>query len=316
MSDVLREKRAKFADEHLPLDLSNKPRPSTSLTPIFSIKKIIIIDTKNIIKEKEKNNTVNTSIITVSNNFSDIPNNLLNIELNLSINLDKLNYNNPIDYIYCPIIYAKTVHFNYLNKYCRDKKNIMILGMNPGPWGMSQTGVPFGEINIVIDWLKINGHIDKPKRQHEQRQVDGFSCKRSEISGRKFWSLFKKLSNNPDTFFRHCFLRNFFKPTIIIIIIAGPEQKKLQEFCDQALIEVIKILDVKVIIGVGRFSEQRAKKVVKTAKLSTKVLWMIHPSPRATIGKNWQNLTLDFLKKENLIEYFIDDNSTTDFEVF
>jgi len=41
--------------------------------------------------------------------------------------------------------------------------------MNPGPWGMAQTGVPFGEINAVKDWLGINAEVDKPQKQHPKR---------------------------------------------------------------------------------------------------------------------------------------------------
>ena len=35
-------------------------------------------------------------------------------------------------------------------------KRVVFLGMNPGPFGMAQVGVPFGEVAAVRDWLRID----------------------------------------------------------------------------------------------------------------------------------------------------------------
>ena len=43
-----------------------------------------------------------------------------------------------------------------------------LLGMNPGPFGMAQTGVPFGEVAQVRDWLGIDG-AGRPSRRASTR---------------------------------------------------------------------------------------------------------------------------------------------------
>lgn len=135
---------------------------------------------------------------------------LLASECALSQKLRYINFNFPVEYVYNPIEYAFQVHAMYVTKYCRWTKKILFLGMNPGPWGMSQTGVPFGEVNIVRDWLKISGNIGKPIREQADRPITGFNCTRSEISGRRFWNLFRELCNeDPEKFFKHAYLHNY-----------------------------------------------------------------------------------------------------------
>ena len=53
-----------------------------------------------------------------------------------------------------------------------------------------QTGVPFGEVSFVRDWLEIRGEVGRPRKEHAKRPVDGFNCKRSEVGVRAvifFW---------------------------------------------------------------------------------------------------------------------------------
>uniref|UniRef100_A0A0C9RNR1 Smug1_2 protein n=1 Tax=Fopius arisanus TaxID=64838 RepID=A0A0C9RNR1_9HYME len=139
----------------------------------------------------------------------DVPLRLLSLEFSLTKTLQKILFPAPVEYLYSPIEYAFSVHSNYLQKFCKHEKKILFLGMNPGPWGMSQTGVPFGEVNTVVNWLGLSGHIDKPPREQPARRVTGLLCKRSEVSGRRFWELFKGLCCTPEIFFRHSFLRNY-----------------------------------------------------------------------------------------------------------
>ena len=54
--------------------------------------------------------------------------------------------------------------------------------MNPGPFGMVQTGVPFGEVAAVRNWLGIYAPIDQPVRQHPKRLVDGLRLSRGRRS--------------------------------------------------------------------------------------------------------------------------------------
>lgn len=134
---------------------------------------------------------------------------LLSIEKQLSTRVQSITFQSSVQYVYNPLEYAFDTHAMYVRKYCNGPKKILFLGMNPGPWGMSQTGVPFGEISMVRDWLKISGSIGVPSKEHPDRKVTGFECTRSEISGRRLWGLFKDLCDSPENFFRYAYMHNY-----------------------------------------------------------------------------------------------------------
>ena len=109
----------------------------------------------------------------------------------LAKDVDRLKFQPPVTNVYNPLDYAWNAHEIYLRKYGDSKKRVVFLGMNPGPFGMTQTGVPFGEIAAVRDWLKITAKIGKPAHENPKRPVEGFDCPRSEcVSGRRLWGLF------------------------------------------------------------------------------------------------------------------------------
>lgn len=154
----------------------------------------------------EKNGNAVEHISTISTSISD---KLLAIEQELCTKLQDVTFPSTIQYIYNPLEYAAETHAMYVRKYCTGMKKILFVGMNPGPWGMSQTGVPFGEINMVRDWLKITGPVGKPSNEHPDRKVTGFQCTRSEISGLRLWGLFRDLCESPDNFFRYAYMHNY-----------------------------------------------------------------------------------------------------------
>src|SRR6185436_3646636 len=99
----------------------------------------------------------------------------------LSAALKPLRFGEPVTHVYNPLEYARDAHLNYLERYANSPKEVVFLGMNPGPWGMAQTGVPFGEIDAVRGWLGIEGAIQKPKPEHPKRPIEGFACARREV---------------------------------------------------------------------------------------------------------------------------------------
>src|SRR5438876_4167675 len=110
----------------------------------------------------------------------------------------------PVTHFYNPLDYAWAAHELYLRTYAASPKRVIFLGMNPGPFGMAQTGVPFGEIAAVRDWLKIEFKVRRPEREHPKRPVTGFDCARSEVSGQRLWGLFaENFSTAPDFFREH-----------------------------------------------------------------------------------------------------------------
>lgn len=68
----------------------------------------------------------------------------LQVELQLNANLRQLTFGPPVQYVYNPLEYAWETHRCYAERYCRGGprgQRVLFLGMNPGPYGMAQTGV-------------------------------------------------------------------------------------------------------------------------------------------------------------------------------
>lgn len=137
------------------------------------------------------------------------PQQFLNIQLRLNSALKDITFQPPVAYIYNPVVYAFAPNETYVTKYCKTPKKVLFVGMNPGPFGMCQTGVPFGEVKCVREWLGIIEEVFKPDNECPKRPVQGFSCTRSEVSGHRFWNLLKKLCGTPDVFFKNCFVYNY-----------------------------------------------------------------------------------------------------------
>ena len=84
-----------------------------------------------------------------------LPSALLDAANRLSNTVSSLSFSEPVSYVYNPLEYAWEGHRKYLERFAGRQKRVVFMGMNPGPWGMSQTGVPFGEINLVRDWMAL-----------------------------------------------------------------------------------------------------------------------------------------------------------------
>ena len=116
-------------------------------------------------------------------------------------NVSSLEFGSPVTHVYNPLEYAKKTHDLYLRKWGDGPRPVLFLGMNPGPYGMAQTGVPFGEIASVRDWLEIDARIGQPADPHPRRPIDGFDCTRKEISGTRLWGGHRGSLGHPKAFF-------------------------------------------------------------------------------------------------------------------
>lgn len=134
---------------------------------------------------------------------------ILTKEREVSTLLDDINYEDRIKYVYNPLKYAYELHANYVRKYCDGPKRILFLGINPGSYGMVQTGVPFGEVKIVTEWFKLDGKVDKPSVECPKRPVKGLEITVSEVSGKRFWGYFKTLCGEPEIFFKNSYVHNY-----------------------------------------------------------------------------------------------------------
>jgi len=136
-------------------------------------------------------------------------NSLIQAADTLRENLRDLTFPEPVTHTYNPLEYAWERHCDYLTKYGTDQRRVLFLGMNPGPYGMAQTGVPFGEIEHVRDWIGISGPVRQPEEEHPKRPITGFDCQRSEVSGRRLWGLFKEHFGSAEAFFQGHFVANY-----------------------------------------------------------------------------------------------------------
>ena len=222
----------------------------------------------------------------------------------LSAQAGRLKFAAPVTHVYNPLTYAWNAQEEYLRRFGNGPKRVVFLGMNPGPFGMVQTGVPFGEIAAVRDWLGISAKIEKPATEHPKRAVLGYDCPRSEVSGRRLWKLFSERFGSPEKFFREHFVANYCPLAFLSASgsnvtpdkLARAERARLAAVCDAHLRRVLEILQPEWIVGIGAFARERGEAV--TAEKPIRVGQILHPSPaspKANRGDWTQTATAELL---------------------
>ena len=212
----------------------------------------------------------------------------------LSGAVSALRFGEPVTHVYNPLDYAWGAHEQYLNLAATGKKKVVFLGMNPGPFGMAQTGVPFGEIAAVRDWIGIDAPISKPKNEHPKRPVDGLACNRSEVSGRRLWGLFAERFDSAEVFFMDHFIANHC-PLVFMEEtgrnrtpdkLPAAEADPLMAVCDSHIRDVVEILKPEWLIAVGGFAEKRAETALDGLKV--RIGKILHPSPASpAANRGW-----------------------------
>ena len=219
---------------------------------------------------------------------------LVSISDRLRREVDALRFGAPVTHIYNPLDYARKPHRLYLERYGGGKKRAVFLGMNPGPFGMAQTGVPFGEISMVRDWLGLEAPVGKPKREHDKRPVEGFSCKRSEVSGARLWGWAKASFGTPEAFFARFFVINYCPLSFMEESgtnrtpdkLPAHEREPLYAACNKAFRAMIQQLEPEIVVGVGAFAEDRAREALHG--LDVAYGRILHPSPASPLAnKDW-----------------------------
>ena len=208
--------------------------------------------------------------------------------------VNKLSFDEPTTHVYNPLDYAWTPHEQYIRKYADSPKKVVFMGMNPGPYGMAQTGVPFGEIDHVRDWIGIEAEVDKPANEHPKRPIEGFACSRSEVSGRRLWGAFKEKYGTAGAFFKDHYVVNYCP--LVFMEASGKnrtpdkmpaaEIEPLYAACDQHLRDLVDVLKPDWLIGVGAFAEGRAKAALEGVDI--KFGRILHPSPASpAANRGW-----------------------------
>jgi len=203
----------------------------------------------------------------------------------LSKKVERLKFAPPVAHIYNPLTYAWQAHEDYLRRFGDGRKRVVFLGMNPGPFGMAQIGIPFGEIAAARDWMKIRTEIGRPAVEHPKRPILGFDCPRSEVSGRRLWKLFAERFGSPEKAFAGHFVANYCPLAFLAASGANLTPNKLPkagreslfEICDEHLRRVLEILEPEWLIGIGAFARERGELVAASTKI--RVGQILHPSP-------------------------------------
>lgn len=219
---------------------------------------------------------------------------LVQISRRLCREVDRLEFGAPVAYVYNPLAYARATHEAYLRRFGAGTGRVVLLGMNPGPFGMAQTGVPFGDIASVRDWMGIEGKIDRPPREHPKRLVTGFACPRAEVSGTRLWGWARERFGTPEAFFARFFVINYC-PLVFMEDtgknrtpdkLPASERDPLFAACDRALVDAVRELKPSAVIGVGAFAEKRARLVLPPG--SVPIGTILHPSPASPLAnKGW-----------------------------
>lgn len=207
---------------------------------------------------------------------------------------DELRFGGAVTHVYNPTSYAWPTHREYLRRFGGLGAKVVMIGMNPGPWGMAQTGVPFGEVELVRDWMGIEGKVGAPPEPHPKRPVQGFACTRSEVSGRRLWGWARERFGAAEHFFERFFVANYCPLSFMEASarnvtpdkLPAAEREPLLAACDQALRELVAAMGATDVVGIGKWAETRAKLALNGTEV--RVSTVLHPSPASPIAnRGW-----------------------------
>ena len=219
---------------------------------------------------------------------------LIDIAAQLAEDVERLAFAEPVAFVYNPLHYAWELHRLFLSRYGQGHKEVLYLGMNPGPWGMAQTGVPFGEVSAVRDWMKLDAPVGRPQREHPKRKIEGLACTRAEVSGARLWGWAQERFGTPERFFESNFVVNYC-PLVFMEESArnrtpdklpASEREPLAAICDRAFRQTVECLKPRMIVGVGAFAEKQAQRVC--SDLDVQIGRVLHPSPASpAANRGW-----------------------------
>ncbi|MEM7244787.1 MAG: uracil-DNA glycosylase family protein [Acidobacteriota bacterium] len=218
---------------------------------------------------------------------------LRRIAKKLSRQLGELSFAKPVTHVYDPTDYAWKTHSAYLG-LARRGIDAVFLGMNPGPFGMAQTGVPFGDPVFVRDWMGLRIVASRPADEHPKRPVLGDASTRNEVSGQRLWGFARERFDDAPAFFERFFVINYCPLCFLEESgrnrtpdkLPATERDAVEELCDAALLAMIRALEPGRLIGVGAFAEQRAQRAL--ASLDVPIGRVLHPSPASPVAnRGW-----------------------------
>jgi single-strand selective monofunctional uracil DNA glycosylase len=209
---------------------------------------------------------------------------LVSISRELSAQVDELEFPS-VAVVYNPLVYARVPHEAYLERWgAKRPREVLMVGMNPGPYGMAQTGVPFGDVAMVRAFVGVEGPVGKPPVEHPRRPIAGFACHRSEVSGTRFWGWARDRFGTAERFFDRVYVANWCPLAFMAESgrnvppdrLPAAERARLFAACNDALARVAETLRPSLVVGVGGFAEKRAREVLEG---DVRIGRILHPSP-------------------------------------
>jgi len=191
---------------------------------------------------------------------------------------------NPLEYLWLQYGYYTSC---YHNQYPR----AMIIGMNPGPKGMSQTGIPFGSPNIIPSILP-NKSLFNEIRDNEgspvsspHRRITGPSNTTVEVSGNRLWSALIKRYGDFKSITSEIFVDNIC-PLLFLCgkngsknltpdkLTPSPAKIILIRLCTERLQKIYQCLgEPSNIVALGRWSHKFLEKMFPKVR----VTYILHP---------------------------------------
>ena len=205
-----------------------------------------------------------------------------------------LRFAPPVTHVSNPLVHARAPHERYLERHGGRRGRTVLLGMNPGPWGMAQTGVPFGDPAHVRDFVGVEGPVSPPADAHPKRPILGFDSPRSEVSGQRLWGWARERFGSDRAFFRRFFVVNYCPLAFMEESgrnrtpdkLPADEREALYEVCNAALRRLVDILEPERLVGIGAFAEQRAAEALGDEAPS--LGRVLHPSPASPVAnRGW-----------------------------
>jgi single-strand selective monofunctional uracil DNA glycosylase len=213
--------------------------------------------------------------------------------------LGRMRFSPPAVYVYNPLEYASELVAQYRQRFGQTKKRYLLLGMNPGPFGMGQTGVPFGEVSVVRDVFKLTGKVTKPKRENPKRPVEGLACTRAEVSGARLWGAIQETHGSVEPFFAQAFVLNYC-PLLFLSEsganvtpdkLKAEERKPMEAACDKHLLAMFAAFEPEWILGIGAYATKCVERALGDAASAYKLGTIPHPSPASpAANRGWAPL--------------------------
>lgn len=237
---------------------------------------------------------VNLALETITGDFQ-----LAKLYKRQSRKMNFLQFTDPVACVYNPLDYAWTTYESYLKHYGQGFRKFVVLGMNPGPFGMAQTGIPFGDPAMVSSYLEVDHYVGKPKKEHPKRPVSGFQSARKEVSGQRLWGWIQNCFPDADSFFGNALILNYC-PLIFMEEsgrnltpdkLPAKQRQALEKLCDEGLKDAVRILQPEWLIAMGKWTLKKAKSALSDYNPDLKYLTLSHPSPASPkANRGWESL--------------------------